>query len=288
MDILWTAVGISVIVAFVFYVLASHWARTLRKHSAAIRKISDRVQLMATLDDPQFRERISESVPPPLEDVFTFSFHFSEHFWPHTLHLSDLDWEFVRTFGCFVASVKLERWRSHTVATITEVLPTRRAATWQTRSLQYYPLAKDQYHSLTLWELPLSRPGLGGASRVLNLALRGNCLELRATGPCFETTERSSGDLIDRDEVLFRAPLDSELLREFRTEDPANAPNGNGNGNGAGQTPNAVPWQAFYAWHDERRGLEWHLHLRNLRRKSEWDRWKILESAHTPMVRNGL
>jgi hypothetical protein len=280
MDILWPAMGISVIVGFVFYVLAGHWGRVLRQQAGVIRHLSDRVQMIEEVDSPRFRERLNESAPAPLEQVFTFTFRFGEQFWRHTLGLTKDDWDFVRGFGAFVGSVKLERWRSHTAAIITEVLPNRKTAAWQTRSLYSYPGPSGRSDRLTLWELPLARPAFGQKPQTLELAMDGDAIELSAkfaaasdllsdqlTGKGFESVE----------ETFFRVPLDTQALSEFRGEDPAETTDGNGSSNGHGAT--AGSWRAFYAREDAERGIEWQLRVIDLNRKTDWDRWKILEST---------
>jgi hypothetical protein len=278
MEILWPALGISIIVGFVFYVLAGHWGRVLRQQASTIRRLSDRLQLVEEVENPSFRERINESTPVPLEQVLSFSFRFSDRFWRETLCLSDGDWAFVRSFGSFVGSVKLECWRSHTVATITEVLPDRKTAAWQTRSLDYYPGSNERSEALTLWELPLARPGPARKTPSLELILRGNAMELTAhTSPSASGENQSA----EEDDILFfRAPLDSMLLAEFRSHDPGDASNGNGSGNGNGSSS----WRAFYAWEDEALGIEWQLRVLDLGRKLDWERWKILEPAAPPVI----
>ena len=272
MDILWAAVGISLIVGFVFYVLAGHFGAVLRQQASAIRMLSNRVRLMEEVENPQFRQKIGESVPPPLEQIFTFSFRLSDRFWRETLGLSEDDWRYVCACGAFVGSVKLERWRSHMAALITEVLPNRRTAAWQTRSLQYYPAPGAQSDSLTLWELPLGKPTAVGRPDVLELALRGSAL----------TLSTSHAEAM----VFFRTPLDLAALSEFRAEDPALACHAQDKGNG--HAANTVPWQTFYCWADEPRGIEWQMQVRDLCRKAEWERWKILESPSVPSLRNRL
>ena len=268
MDILWPAVGISIIVGFVFYVMAERWGRILRQQAGTIRRLSDRVQMIEEVDNPVFRERISESAPAPLEQVFTFSFRFSDQFWQETLGLLESDWDYVRRFGSFVGTVRLERWRSHTVATITEILPDRKTAAWQMRSLDYFHAPGEGGERLALWELPLARPEFGRKPASLDLSLCGKAMELAVN---------SVGG--DDSEVLFRVPLDFRKLQEFRSEDPAEATNGgkSSNGNELGC------WRAYYSWEDESRGIEWQLRTVDLTRKIDWDRWKILESA-TPQA----
>lgn len=286
MDILWPALGISVIVGFVFYVLAGHWGRLVRQQAGTIRHLADRVQMIEEIDNPRFRERLGESAPAPLEQVFTFSFRFSDRFWRETLQLSESDWDYVRRFGNFVASVKLERWRSHTAVTITEVLPDRKTAAWQTRSLYDYPADTGRGESLTLWELPVAHPTFGRRQPSIELILRANAIELAGISGVSREANAENGDANVREMgeqiVFFRAPLDLSRLAEYCSDDPTDGSNGNGslNGHGAGS------WRSFYAWEDEAVGLEWQLRVVDLNRKTDWERWRILESA-PPQVTSG-
>src|ERR1700683_1670595 len=99
---------------------------------------------------PVCRPRLSEATPLPLEQVFTFSFNLGDRFWRDTIRMNEEDRRFIREFGSFVGSVKLERWRSHTVATITEVLPDRKSTGWQTRSLEFYSDTSKSLEALSL------------------------------------------------------------------------------------------------------------------------------------------
>ena len=289
MDILWTAVGIAVIVAFVFYVLAQHWQRLLRQQNWTIRRLFERVQSLEEMADPEWRRRLSDAVPVPLEQVFTLSFRLDDRFWHDAVRSTEDDLKFIREYGSFVGAVKLERWRSHTVATIAEVLPDRKATGWQTRALDFYPDPAKNGDALSLWELALSRPGLSAERPPsLELLLRANSLELR--GHLISAAPDPSGNghaaAADNGDVLFfRVPLDTAGLAEFRSHDPADSA-GNGNGNAAGGEAgvNGNSWQAFYSHHDEELGIEWQLRLRDLTRKSEWERWKILESVAMPLA----
>jgi hypothetical protein len=289
MDILWTAVGIAVIVAFVFYVLAQYWQRLLRQQNWTIRRLFERVQSLEEMADPEWRRRLSDAVPVPLEQVFTLSFRLDDRFWHDAVRSTEDDLKFIREYGSFVGAVKLERWRSHTVATITEVLPDRKATGWQTRALDFYPDPARNGDALSLWELALSRPGLSAERPPsLELQLRANSLELR--GHLISAAPDPSGNghaaAADNGDVLFfRVPLDNAGLAEFRSHDPADSA-GNGNGNAAGGEAgvNGNSWQAFYSHHNEELGIEWQLRLRDLTRKSEWERWKILESVAMPLA----
>jgi hypothetical protein len=286
MEILWPALGIGAIVMFVFYVLAQHWQRVLRQQSWRIRRLLDRVQNLEELTDPEFCRRLSESTPVPLEQVFTLTFRLSDRFWDDAVRTAEDDVKFIRESGSFVGSVKLERWRSHTVATITEVLPDRKAAGWQTRSLDFYPDPAKSGDALTLWELALARPGLSAERPPsLELVLRENSVDLighLAAGASANGNRTQTGH---EQVMFFRVPLDTSLLAEFRTHDPSDsADNGSGN-SGTDEIPtNANSWHAFYSDRNDGLGVEWQLRLRDLRKKSEWERWKILESAAIPFA----
>ncbi|MGB9068722.1 MAG: hypothetical protein WCC21_09130 [Candidatus Acidiferrales bacterium] len=288
MDILWPALGIAAIVVFVFYVLAQYWQRLLRQQAWTIRKLFDRVQSLEQMADPVWRRRLSEATPLPLEQVFTFSFNLGDRFWRETICMSEEDRRFIRESGCFVGSVKLERWRSHTVATITEVLPDRRSTGWQTRSLDFYSDTSTSSEALSLWELALARPRMSiERPPSLELLLRANAIELRGHfvdfGKRSQVSGNGQGAAADAGEVIFfRVPLDSASLAEFRSQDPADA---SGKGNSAvGRHQIASSWQAFYFHHDEETGIDWQLRLRDLSQKSEWEQWQILESPAVPVA----
>jgi hypothetical protein len=298
MDILWPAIGIGVIVGFIFFVLAQHWRQLLNQHAWTIRRLTERVRDLEEMADPEFRQRLGEASPMPLEQVFTLTFRLNDRFWRDAVHTTDENLRFIREFGSFVGSVKLDRWRSHTVATVSEVLPDRKESGWQVRSLDFYPDPAKPGRGLTLWELALARVKFSTQRPPsLELVLRDNSIDLLGhLGPW----EGASGDGHvgnghgnghggnghspgEYEEVIFfRVPLDAKQLAEFRSHDPSNE-TGNGNETGAGAEPaTGVSWQAFYSGGDETLGIEWQLRLRDLNKKSQWDRWKILEPASVP------
>jgi hypothetical protein len=287
MEILWPALGIAVIVGFVFYVLAQHWQRVLRQQNWTVRRLFERVQSLEEMADPEWRRRLSDAAPVPLEQVFTLGFRLGDRFWRDAVRSSQDDQKFIREYGSFVGAVKLERWRSHTVATITEVLPDRKATGWQTRTLDFYPDPAKSSDALSLWELALSRPVLSAEKPPsLELMLRANSLELRGhliSAPAVSSGNGHSAAADDGEVTFFRVPLDTAQLAEFRSHDPADAAtNGDSADSVAGINGNS--WQAFYSHQDEELGVEWQLRLRDLTRKSEWERWKILESAAMPLA----
>ncbi len=150
MDILWPAIGIGVIVGFIFFVLAQHWRKILGQHAWTIRRLTERVRDLEDMTDPEFRRRLGEASPMPLEQVFTLTFRLNDRFWRDALHMTDENLRFIHEFGSFVGSVKLDRWRSHTVATVAEVLPDHKESGWRMRSHDFYPDPAKPGRGLTL------------------------------------------------------------------------------------------------------------------------------------------
>jgi hypothetical protein len=127
----------------------------------------------------------------------------------------------------------------------------------------------------------------------LELLLRADAIELR--GHLAPLPEGASGNgrrtAAGRDDVVFFcAPLDPALLAEFRSPDPlavegeGSAENGGGNPGADEMAASASSWQAYYSGRNEALGIEWQLRLRDLGKKAEWDRWRILESAAVPYM----
>jgi hypothetical protein len=295
MDILWPALGIALIVVFVFFVLAQHWRRLLQQQSRAIRRLAERVQNLEDMADPELRRRLGDAAPVPLEQVFTFSLQLSERFWRETVRATEDDRKFIHDYGSFLASVKLERWRSHTVATISEILPARKSAGLQTRTLDFYPNPSNREDALLLWELALSRPAAPGQRPPsLELLLRPDALELR--GPLASAVARDFGNghshmpRAGEASVLLHLPLNADELSEYRRDDPEAADEhtsgDNGGANGAARSHRVKSesfWQAFYSGSDDALGVEWELRLRDLSKKAEWERWRIWEAGSIPV-----
>ena len=130
-----------------------------------------------------------------------------------------------------------------------------------------------------LWETPLALSDGLAAAASLRLALEDESLTLAQIGASSEAN--GAGSEHTEDEIFFfRVPLDPTRLVEFRSHDPlGSASNGNGQSGTAGVAAEASSWQAFYSYEDEGSGLQWQLWIRDLRKKAEWDRWKILESS---------
>jgi hypothetical protein len=277
MDIVWTALGICVLVGFVFYVLAQYWQRLLRAHSHMLRDLTARVQALEEMEDPDFRQKVGESVPSPLEQVYTFSFRLSERFWTQTLAASPAEIAYIKANGKFLGSVKIERWRSHSVATVYEVLPQSSSAGWQSRSIDVYPGSEE---SVTLWELPLAAPegeqaAESGASLELRFGKDG--LALRAQHGRFSDVRGNGSEPHREENVFFQVPLDTARLAVYRKHD-ADETEGNGQENSRGALRSPDSSLSIYEQHDELLGVDWRLAVRDLERKEDWDRWKIWES----------
>ncbi len=294
MDFLWPALGIAVIVIFVFFVLARHWQQLLRQQSRAIRRLSQRVQNLEDMADPELRRRLGYAAPVPLEQVFTFSIRLGERFWREAVRASEEDRKFVQEYGSFLASVKLERWRSHTVATVSEILPARKSAGLHTRTLDYYPNSADRDDALMLWELALARPSAAGLRPpALELLLRGDALELRASqisaAPETSSNGRSGSESASEAAVLLRLSLDPAQLENYRRNDPESAGEEEHREDQHRDQANQVRmnsasfWHAYYSGSDEALGIEWELRLRDLGKKAEWERWRIWESGAVPV-----
>jgi hypothetical protein len=282
MDVLWAAVGICLIVSLVFYILAASWQRLLRGHSRAIRDLLQRVQAIESMEDPFMRSRIGQLAPSPLEQVYILSFRLSERFWRDTLGATEQQLRNVHEQGTFVGSVKMEMWRSHVAITLRELLPQSRSAGWQTRTVDIY--ATNCSEPTVLWELCPTSTANSPAAEAPSVQLRyeNQSVILAARAK----TSRDWAEALDSqsaDEgIVFCIPLDVEQLAEFRapeTEDadPAAAPLG------TGSLPADVNVASF-CYQDERQGVDWQLHVRELRRRTASERWTLLEPPRARRV----
>ncbi len=293
MDILWVALAVCVVVGFVFVVLARHWQRLLVHQSWTIRRLTDRVSSLEEVADPNFRRKLDESAPSPLELVYTFSFRVNDDFWRKTIKATTRQLQYIREHGNFLGSVKIEQWRSHTVVTITEVLPQSKSATWQTRSFDVFPEdVANAEHPITLWEMSLADEKAGLPSdRVptLELRWREGELELCARSDRFMRAEDDTITLTPHEQILFAVALDAERLAQYRV------PDGSGNENSemdeilermTDEIPAALgnSWIANFAREDDSLGIEWNLSLRDLTRQSDWKRWKVFEAVQMTKV----
>ena len=280
MDLVWIALGICAIVVFVFYVLAQYWQRLLTQHSRAIHDLAGRVQALEAMDDPALRQRLSDSAPSPLEQGYTFGFRLEERFWKESLQASPEEIAYVKTHGKFLGSVKIERWRSHSVVTVFEVLPQSKSADWNSRSIDVYSgSGSAAAEPVGLWELPLAANAdyAPEAAPALELRLAENAVELRAAHGRFDSAPGNSTKPQTVDYVFFRIPLDAAQLAEFRRPEAEDADRA---GNSS-QVPRPLhagdSWITYFAHQDERLGVDWQLCIRDLGKKEEWERWKIWE-----------
>jgi hypothetical protein len=272
MEILWPALGIGLIVVFLCIVFVQHWQRVLRHHSWTLRRLTKRLRDIEDVGSPDFRRRIHETAPLPLGKVFTFFLRFDERFWRDTLRLSPDQMNFVRAFGSLPGMVKIEGWRGHSVVSVTDLLPESRLAGWQTRKLDLFSGDSSRPEALTIWELPLERAH-DSADRpaAIELSLRGNSIVLRRSEAGIPSGNGSSNSGPEEESILFRLPLDTMMLAEYRSHEPlpdAHPSSANGNS-----------WLASYFCEDEILGVDWQLSVRDLSRKSEWKNWKLLDSA---------
>ncbi len=289
MDILWVALGVCVIVGFVFVILARHWQRLLVHQAWSIRRLTDRLHSLEEVADPNFRRRLDESAPSPLEQFYTFGLQLSDRFWKNTLETTEAQRAFIREHGNFLGSVKIERWRSHTVLTVSEVLPQSKSANWQTRSFDIFPDSSNGAHPVTLWEMPLEEGKATSTGRVPTLELRWHdeALELCVLQDRCTSTGDDVITLRPEERSLLIVPLDAARLESFRKaqESAENEPAAifdNGSGNGSGS--NGHQFMVLYGSEDDETGIEWQLRLRDLVRRSEWDRWKIVEAQQMAKV----
>ena len=291
MDILWVALAVCVIVGFVFVVLARHWQRLLVHQSWTIRRLTDRVTSLEEVADPNFRRKLDESAPSPLKRVYTFSFRVNDDFWRKTVKATPRQLQHIRDHGNFLGSVKIEQWRSHTVVTVTEVLPQAKSATWQTRSFDVFPDdVSSADHPITLWEMALANEKAGtpsGRVPTLELRWREGELELCSRSDRFMTADDNTITLTSHEQIFFAVPLDPERLAQYRAADES----GNGEidevidqiAGGAPDSP-GNSWIAMFGREDDSLGIEWNLSLRDLTRQSDWKRWKVFEPVQMTKV----
>jgi hypothetical protein len=280
MDMLWVALGISAVVGFVFYAMASYWGRLLKSHSKVIRFLTQRVEALEEMEDPRLRQRLGDSAPSPLEQVYIFSFRLGERFWPETIGATPEQMRYIREQGKFLGSAKIERWRSHITVTLTELLPQTQSAGWKTRTVDIYPM-NGSSGSAVLWELYLEAPA-NTAERethpLLELRYEEELLVLRARGGRLPANRERMAAPENGGRVLFRVPLERELLSEYRvSEEESEIENGEDGAAVSRGRQRKDSWVTFYRHEDEKQGVDWQLCLRDLGRKAAWEQWRIVE-----------
>ncbi|MGB6484607.1 MAG: hypothetical protein WBE86_14065 [Candidatus Acidiferrales bacterium] len=286
MEILWAALAICALVSVTFYVLALSWQRMLRSHSRAIRALFQRLEALEGMEDPMMRRKIGELMPSPLEQVHILSFRLGERFWRDTLGATEQQVRHIHEKGTFIGSVKIEVWRSHAAITLRELLPQSKSAGWQTRTVDIY--ATDSSAPATLWELGLEPETNSRAMEppsvelryengVIVLATRNWTNRARPEAP-------NSGSANER--IVFRIPLDAEQLAQFRAPETdretgrVESETTGGSSEAGGQCADA--WIASFSHQDERQGVDWQLHIRDLNGRTASEHWTIMEP---PQVR---
>jgi hypothetical protein len=287
MDVLWAAVAICAIVSLVFYVLAASWQRMLKSQSRAIRDLLQRVDALESMEDPFVRRRIAELSPSPLEQVHVLSFQLSERFWRDTLGATEQQIRCVHEHATFVGSVKIEMWRSHIAITVTELLPQNKSAGWQARTMDIY--AADSSVPEVLWELCLAPSTNSHAAQAPSVQLRyENQTVVLAARPATKKNrpETLNGEPAD-ERIVFCIPLGAERLAEFRTSDTETV-------NGGTEEAGAAPFEskshraranvASFSHEDERQGVDWQLHIRELNGRTASEQWTIMEPPRVRRV----
>jgi hypothetical protein len=288
-DILWVALGICVVVVFVFYVLAQHWQRLLVRHSWTVRELTERLATLEEIANPDLLRKVDESASPPLEQVCIFRLCFSDRFWNETVRATSEEMAFVRRQGNLLGSVKIERWRSHSVVTVAEILPQSKSATWQTRSLEIFPShSPGKSQASVLWELSLGTANNGSPParpRSLELRLHDDSLILCELHNPLLTGETSADPLSEDEAVLISVPLDASRLSRFRARDEPVESKAFESVSGAEEpSGRQVSCVSFYEHQDESLGVDWQLCLRNLGRRDEGERLGIVESREIRKV----
>lgn len=282
MDVLWAAVAICAIVSLVLYVLAASWQRMLRAHSRAIRDLVQRIEALESMEDPFVRSKISQLAPSPLEQVHILSFRLSERFWRETLGATEQQVRHVHEYGTFVGSVKMEMWRSHVAVTLRELLPQSKSADWQTRTLDIYG---DE--PTILWEIclpPANSPATEAPVVQLRYESQSMILEARSR------TKRSSPEAINKEgeeRIIFRIPLDAERLSEFRVCEANTQNKGDGMANASPLETEGLRGDTnvtSFSYQDERQGVDWQLHIRELNGRAASEHWTIMEAPRARRV----
>jgi hypothetical protein len=274
MDILWLSIGVCLVVGFLFFVFARYWQAVLAAHARTIWRLSQRVRALEAMENPDFRQRIQLAAPLPLEHVCSFVFQLKDDFWQNTLHATAEEMAFIKRHGSFLGSVKIEQWRSHSVATVYEVLPHSPGGDWRIRSIDVYPTEGDG-NPVTLWELPLgvNQQGSLELPPALELRMEDGRLQLCALYGRFGCEYHDDGQVVPlRENLYFDLPLDAARLAAFsKVEEPTAA--------GALLESRSKTPGALFEHSDEQRGLEWRVCIRDLQRRREPSGWKTWEAV---------
>ncbi len=220
-----------------------------------------------------FRHRIRDLAPMPLQRVFEFSFWTTDQFWTDTLRATREEIKYANENGTRLHSVRIEEWRSHSVAKIVETplkgpVPhdsTRRVYLHPTRSIDIYPTADWHWEGVTLWEQPLGpaeREPMGWFPR-LELRLQAGRLLLSAIDGRFGRSQRPDTREPRDENVFFDVPLEGSRLLEFKCPDQEAGPQG------SDPRYQTMPELADYAHEDPQRGLGWALQIHDFQKWQE-------------------
>lgn len=282
MDVLWAAVAICAIVSLVLYVLAASWQRMLRSHARAIRDLLGRIEALESMEDPFVRSRMGRLAPLPLEQVHILSFRLSERFWRDTLGATEQQIRHVHEHGTFLGSVKMEVWRSHMAITLRELLPQSKSAGWQTRSLDVY-----DGEPTVLWELCLGAAAPVPLADAPSLQLRyeNHSVILAARARTRPSSRDSMNKEPAEESIVFRIPLEAHELHAFRAREAErrNDPHG-ADAPGDPASLRADPALASFSHQDERQGVDWQLHIRELNGRTSSQQWTMISPPQARRV----
>jgi hypothetical protein len=220
-----------------------------------------------------FRHRIRDLAPMPLQRVYEFSFWTTDQFWRDTLKATREEIEYANENGTRLHSVRIEEWRSHSIAKVVETPlkgpvsydSTRRIYLHPTRSIDLYPTADWHWEGVTLWEQPLGpaeREHMGWFPR-LELRLQGGRLQLSAIEGRFGRSPRLNTREPRDENVFFDVPLEGSKLRAFKS------PDREANFQCADPGYQATLELADYAHEDPLRGLGWALRIHDFQKWQE-------------------
>ena len=284
MDILWIVVGGGIFVVFGLLVIAQHWHEQFVRGAIALNALKDRLTVLEEIADPERLRRLGKSASSPLERVYTISILFDNRFWRDTLQLSSEAMAFVRMSGTFLGSIKIECWRTHSIATMSEVLPSSKSAPWQTRSVDIYAGdSRIEQGGLSLWTLALhaSQPTAPARFSELDLRLERNALGLYAKAAPSAAGFLGQGGESTTDELLIVIPLSPVGLAKYEATDEEPdletgfeaVPPGNGS-HGEANSRTTV-----FENRNEEQGIDWRLSLREFVLTDGPRRPKVLELA---------
>jgi hypothetical protein len=284
MDILWMAVSAGIFIVFGLLIIAWHWHERFIRGAIALNALRDRLAALEEIADPERLRRLEKNASSPLERVYTISIQFGNRFWKDTLQLPSEAMAFVRMSGTFLGSIKIECWRTHSIATMSEVLPSSKSASWQTRSVDIYAGdSRIERGGVSLWTLAMHAPQLAAPARFseLELRLERNAVALYAKAAPSSAGFSAEGGESNAEELLTAIPLSPVGLAKYRATDEEPeletgfeaVPPGNGS-HGEANSRTTV-----FEHRNEEQGIDWRLSLREFVLSDDPRRAKVLEVA---------